>query len=159
METAKTAEDILNEKGPEILSVEPDTTIHDALGFMTEKRVGAVLVKEGDVFLGIWTERDLMKNTIAEDFNPKMAHVRDYMTRELVSAAHDESIYGLMDKFLGLRLRHLLIERDGQFIGLLSSGDVIRAALQETSDQVKELDAIVHLKYYEEWRWNRRKKR
>jgi len=158
MESIRTAEDVLNEKGPEILSVSPDTTIYDALKVMTANKVGAILVKDGEEYVGIWTERDLMHDILEEGFDPKTARIGDYMTTNLISAQHDESILSLADKFLGLRIRHLLIERDGKYIGLLSVGDVIRAGLQERTEQFKELDQIVHLQYYDEWRWKKKKK-
>ena len=54
-----TAEEILNEKGAYMYGVSPDTSIFDALQLMISKRIGAILVKEGDKIVGIWTERDL----------------------------------------------------------------------------------------------------
>ncbi len=159
METLKTAEDILNEKGSEILCVPPDTTIYEALKIMTQNKVGAILVKEGDAYVGIWTERDLMHDTLKEGFDPQTAKIGDHMTKGLKTARHDETILSLADKFLGLRLRHLLIEREGQIIGLLSSGDVIRAGLQQRTEQLQELDDIVHLEYYDEWRWKKKRQK
>jgi len=73
----KTAEDILNEKGGEIISVTHDTTIHEALKFMIEKKVGAVIVKKENQIIGIWTSRDLMRNTVSETLIPKPAALRN----------------------------------------------------------------------------------
>ena len=55
----KTAVDILEDKGGGIVSVPADSTICDAVKLMVEKRIGAMMVKEGDDYIGIWTERDL----------------------------------------------------------------------------------------------------
>jgi signal-transduction protein with cAMP-binding, CBS, and nucleotidyltransferase domain len=57
-----------------------------------------------------------------------------------------------MDKFLGLRLRHLLIDRNGEFIGMLSIGDVVRSALQTRTDELEQLQEIANWEYYEEWK-------
>jgi signal-transduction protein with cAMP-binding, CBS, and nucleotidyltransferase domain len=148
-----TAEDILNEKGAIMYSVSPDTTIYDALKLMLEKRIGAILVKDGDQIVGIWTERDLMRNTVDPNFDCKKALIKDYMTTNLISAPVDATIWNLKDLFLGKRLRHVLIERDGKYIGLLSIGDVTRASLQEQAEKLSELNNMVHLQYYDEWRW------
>ena len=59
----------------------------------------------------------------------------------------------LKDKFLGLKLRHLLIEKEGKYIGLLSIGDVIKASIQEKDQELKNLNAMVSWEYYENWRW------
>ena len=148
-----TAEDILKEKGDEIISVAPDCTLHDALKVMLAKRIGAILVKQGESLVGIWTERDLMRNSVNEEFNPSKAKVEDFMSKGLMSAPYSDSIYSLMDKFLGKRLRHLLIEKNGKYIGCLSAGDVTKALLVEKTQELEKLNKLVNMDYYENWRW------
>ena len=147
-----TVRDILEEKGHHILSVPGDTTIIHTLEKMVAGKVGAVLVVEGGEFTGIWTERDLMRDTLDHDFDPSKARVRDHMTRDLKYAGADESPYELMDKFLGLRIRHLLVRDEGKVIGLLSIGDVVRFALQARTAELEALKEAVNWEYYEEWR-------
>jgi len=148
----KTAEDILNEKSGAVLSVPVDATVRDALTLMTKNNVGSILVKDGDDIVGIWTERDLMWDSLSGDFDPGTARISDHMTSELEYTAHDVTLYGLMDKCLGLRKRRLLIKKDERFIGLLSAGDVMKSLLQERELQFKELHEIVSLEYYEKWK-------
>ena len=149
----KTAGDIVATKGENVISVSPDTTLHDALNTMVEYKIGAILVMDDDRIVGIWTERDLMRNTLAEGFDPKAVRIGDYMISNVRFAAHDDSIYELMDKFLGLRFRHLPVEKDGEFIGLLSIGDVLKACLHEKTQEFKDLKGMVSWEYYEEWKW------
>jgi CBS domain-containing protein len=148
----KTAEQILQEKGGDLYSVGEDATILEALRLMVENKVGSTLVAEGRRLVGIYTERDLMRNTIDPEFDPAAARIGDYMTRGLKYAPHTDTAYELMDKFLGLRIRHLLIDKNDEFIGLLSVGDVIKAALQARTDELEELEAIAKWEYYEEWK-------
>jgi signal-transduction protein with cAMP-binding, CBS, and nucleotidyltransferase domain len=75
------------------------------------------------------------------------------MQTDLKTALHTATAYEMMDKFLGLRVNHLLIEDNGRFIGLLSSGDVMKAAIQEKTEELKSLQSMVSWEYYEEWRW------
>ncbi len=152
----RTAEDILKEKGTEIISVTEDTTLFEALKIMNENKIGAILVKKGAKMVGIWTERDLMKNAVTKGFDPSTARVGDYMSTDLRFAPSTDSVYRLMDKFLGMRLRHLLIEKHGEYIGLLSSGDVIRANLHEKTEELKQLNALLGWEYYEDWQWKRK---
>lgn len=149
----KTAEEMLKEKGNHLISVSPDTTIYDALRLMIEKQIGAILVKKDDDIVGIWTERDLMRNTVTAGFDARAAKIGDYMTTGLKSAPAGDTVYMLKDKFLGLKLRHLLIEKEGKYIGLLSIGDVIKASIQEKDQELKNLNAMVSWEYYENWRW------
>jgi CBS domain-containing protein len=152
----KTAEDILQEKGNQIISVSPDSTIYDALRIMIENQIGAILIKQEDKIIGIWTERDLMRNTVTAGFNPKTAIISEYMSTGLKTAPYNDTVYALQDKFLGLKLRHLLIEKNGEYIGLLSVGDVIKASLIEKDQELKALNSMVSWEYYENWRWKKK---
>ncbi len=75
------------------------------------------------------------------------------MTTGLKSAPSNDSVYSLMDKFLGLRLRHLLITKDEEYIGMLSAGDIMKATLNAKTTELKHLNAIVSWDYYENWMW------
>ncbi len=147
-----TAEDILAGKGGDLLSVSEDATIGEALEVMVGGKVGSILVREGSRIVGIYTERDLMRNAIDAGFDPGKARIGDHMSRGLKFAPYTDTAYELMDKFLGLRIRHLLIDKNDEFIGLLSVGDVIKAALQARTDELEELEAIAKWEYYEEWK-------
>jgi len=152
----KTAEDIVKENPKEIICVSPENTLYEALQLMNEKYIGSVLVKDGDSFVGIWTERDLMEDALLEDFDPRTAKVKDYMTKELVYAEHTDTLYQLIDIFVGRRVRRLPVEKEGKFIGILSAGDVMRATLLEKDNELKELNAMVSWEYYENWRWKKK---
>lgn len=152
----KTAEDILKEKGYDIISVAVEATVFEALGVMTQHNIGAILVKDGDKYVGIWTERDLMRNTVDENFDPKTARVKDHMVTNLRCAPPNDPVDRLMDKFLGMRLRHLLIEKNGDYVGVLSSGDVIKAYLHQKSQELKELNKMVSFEYYDNWQWKKK---
>jgi signal-transduction protein with cAMP-binding, CBS, and nucleotidyltransferase domain len=152
-----TAEAMVKHKGGTIISVVPNTTVYEALRKMLENKIGAILVEENGRYVGIWTERDLMRNSIDADFNPRTAKVSDCMTEGVKTAPHSDTAYQLVDKFLGLRLRHLVIEKNGEPIGMLSVGDVVKARLNEKMKEVEDLKSIVTWDYYENWRWEKKK--
>jgi CBS domain-containing protein len=149
----RTAEDLVREKNRDILFVDADATVGDALKLMTENKVGAVFVKENDDIVGIWTERDLVYDSLSDDFSPRTTRIGDVMTRGLKTARHTDTVLQLIDKFLGMRLRHLPIEKDGRYIGVLSAGDAMKATLHEKAREFQELNALVSWEYYEEWKW------
>jgi len=153
----KTAEDILNEKSRDIISVSPDTLVLDALNTMCENKIGSIIVKDKGDIVGIWTERNLMYNTMTDGFDHKTARIGDYMTTRLFSAPHSASVYQLLDIFLGRRLRHLLIEKEKKYIGFLSIGDVVKASLQDKAEELNALQAIFNWEYYEDWKWTKKK--
>jgi len=142
----KTAENILNDKGPgAIVSVPPDQRLSDAIAKMNQANIGAILIeKEGEI-VGIWTERDL-------------AIIGDHMKSHLYCADADTPLERLEEMFLGLFIRHILIQKEGRIIGLLSIGDVLRASLLEKDSQIKKLNTIASWQYYENWGWDRKKR-
>ena len=150
METAKK---MVTDKGREIVSVPVGTTLFNTLERMNRKKVGAILVTRNDNIIGIWTERDLMQNVIQEGVDLKSALIEDYMTTQLLSAPHTDTVFNLMDKFLGLRVRHLLIEEKGNIIGLVSGGDVMKCVIHEKDTELRQLNSMVSWDYYENWKW------
>ena len=147
----KTARDILKSKSPEVYSVSADTIIRDALQIMNENHVGSVLVKDGEKIIGIWTDQELVKDLLAEGFDIDTSKIGDYMIAKIEWAPASDSIYHLMDRLLGLRMRRILVELEGEFIGILSSGDIMKACLMEKDSELKELNSIVSWEYYEDW--------
>ncbi|MGC9364034.1 MAG: cyclic nucleotide-binding/CBS domain-containing protein [Fidelibacterota bacterium] len=150
----KLAEDILNEKDRPMISVQQTTILVDALKTMAKNDIGAIVIKKGKEVVGIFTERDLLKLAAGRKFDPDSTIIKDVMTTDLFSAPYNDPIYLLLDKILGKRIRHILIEKEGRFIGILSAGDVTKACLNE---RTREMDSIIW-DYYENWRWKPKKK-
>ena len=153
-----TAEEIVQDIGEEPLCVSRETTVYESVKCMLEKDSHAVLIREEGKYIGIWTERDLMKNTVLDGYDPKTTKVGDHMSFPLKSAPHSDNIFQLIDKFLGYHTRHLLIEKEGQYIGLLYSRDVIRSGFTERTRQLRQLNEMVSLEFYEDWKWRKKNK-
>jgi len=150
----KTAKDILKEKRHEMVYVPENTVIQDVISQMLQHKIGAMLVKKDDQFIGIWTERDLLRNCLDPKFDLKTSTIGEYMDPKIVSAPVDTPIEKLQDMYLGLFIRHILIIRGLSYIGLLSIGDILRALLLEKDKEIKELNKIAGWEYYENWGWH-----
>lgn len=148
-----TAEDIVRDKGMKIISIPGDKTILEAIRIMVQNKIGAILVEKEGQFVGIWTDRNLLHDTLQPDFDPQTARIADHMTEPLPVVAHNTPIHMLEDNFLGLFVRQLLVEKDGRYIGLISLGDMLRANLLEKERNFKELNSLVSWEYYENWKW------
>ena len=73
------------------------------------------------------------------------------MKSPLHTCEWNESVYILMDKFLGLRVRHLLVKKDDEYIGLLSAGDVMKACVRAKNHDLAQANSELSWDYYEEW--------
>jgi CBS domain-containing protein len=155
----KTAGDIVAEKNSKTVCVSKTQSIHEAIRLMNKSKIGAILVKEDDEMIGIWTERDYLRNSDDPEFNSGTAKVGDFMTSPLHFAPHDATLTQLEEMFLGLFLRHIPVEKEGQFIGMVSIGDVLRANLLDKDRKIKELNSLASWQYYENWGWDRKSSR
>ncbi len=155
----KSAADILANKKTQFFTIESDKTIYEALTKMNAHHVGAIVVVDGggDDIVGIWTERDLMRDILIPGFDPHKAIIGDYMTRDLHAASHETSINELKEMILDLFIRHILIEKNNRYIGLLSVGDVIRASLIAQDAHIEALKSHTSWHYYESWGWEKAK--
>ena len=81
-----------------------------------------------------------------------------YMTTPLKTTAYSTPIFKLEEMFLGLFLRPILVEKEGEYINILSIGDVVRASLLEKDRIIKEPNALASWEYYESWGWDRKKR-
>jgi signal-transduction protein with cAMP-binding, CBS, and nucleotidyltransferase domain len=80
------------------------------------------------------------------------------MSFPLKTAPHTDHIFQLIDKLLGYHTRHLLIEKEGKYIGLLYARDVVRVGFTERTKQLRELDEMVSFEFYENWKWKKKNK-
>ena len=154
----QTAEEIILDKANDIVAVTSEQTLAEAIDLMNRHRIGAILVRDGDDMVGIWTERDYLRSSSDPAFDPGSAQIGDHMTSPLHFAAHDATVDQLQDMFLGLYLRHIPVQKDGCCIGMVSIGDVLRASLLHKDRQIKELNSMASWQYYENWGWDRKKR-
>lgn len=155
----KYAGDLLEGKNADMIAAEADQSVLEVLRIMVEKNIGAILVKENDRIVGIWTEKDFVRNSLQAGFDPRTARIGDYMTTTLHKASYTTPIPKLEEMYLGLYTRYVMIEKEGQYVGLLSIGDVLRANLLAKDREIKDLSAMASWEYYENWGWDPKKKK
>ena len=138
---------LLEQKGRNIVSVAPNTTVRDAAKKMTEKRVGSVLIMRGDKLEGIVTERDILNKVVSEGLNPDEVEVHNIMTRDVVVITSNLTVREAMKIVTEKKLRHLPIVKEGQVIGMLSGGDLTRSIVAEEEDVIETLYEYIRGSY------------
>ena len=134
-----TAHDIIRYKGQTVHAVRPDDTVLAALGVMAEHDIGAVLVLEGSAIAGILTERDYARKVALAGRSSKDSPVGAIMTAEVVCVASTRSIEDCMALMTERRVRHLPVIENGQIIGLVSIGDLVKATIDEQEFTINQL--------------------
>jgi CBS domain-containing protein len=138
-----TVRDVLDGKGSQIWSVEPDSSVLDALGLMAEKDIGGVLVLERGKPVGIFTERDYARQVILKGKASKDTPVREVMTGRVIFVGPNQTIEECMALMTDKRIRHLPVLDSGALLGILSIGDVVKAVISEKEFLIHQLENYI----------------
>ncbi|HVT87263.1 MAG TPA: CBS domain-containing protein [Tepidisphaeraceae bacterium] len=118
-------QDILNQKGGTVYSIEPDATVLEAVTKMNQHKLGALVVMEGDSVIGMFTERDVLRRVVGEERNSRQTYVSEVMTRELICCSPTTEMDDVSAIMQQQRIRHLPVCDDqNRLHGLISIGDV-----------------------------------
>jgi CBS domain-containing protein len=132
--------EILEEKGHDVLKIDGDATVLDAVRRMVEANVGSLLVTEGDDVAGIVTERDYLRRAalVAERADNE-TRVREIMTSPLVVATPDTPIDECMALMTDRRIRHVPVVDGADVVGLVSIGDLVKFKAAQQSFELQYL--------------------
>ena len=134
---------ILASKGNTVWFVTPNTSVYDALVLMAEKNVGALLVLERGMVVGIFSERDYARKVVLKDRASKETPVADIMTAKVVLITSEDSIESCMNKMTSHRIRHLPVMEDGKLLGIISIGDVVNFIISEQQFRIDQLESYI----------------
>lgn len=123
----------------EVISVTPDSAIPDVVRVLVDRRIGAVLVMEGDKIAGVLSERDIVR-CLAERGGEALAlAARDLMTAEVETTSPDESVDQAMSHMTRRRIRHLPVLDQGRLVGIVSIGDLVKARIKDAEREAASL--------------------
>jgi len=136
---------ILKGKGSEVISVRPDDTVLTVARTLSERRIGAALVRDAaGAIVGIISERDIVSGMAAHGPGTTGLPVEQFMTRDLVTVTPQTLVIHALGVITKKRVRHLpVLESDGRLVGLVSIGDLVKARIEEAEQEAEELKAYV----------------
>ncbi len=136
---------ILKYKGVDgVLTVTAGDTIADAARLLSEKRIGTVVVSEGEgTCIGILSERDIVRELGKRGAACMADKVGEMMTRELQTCTLSETAESVLTRMTEGRFRHLPVVEDGKMVGLISIGDVVKARLNELAMEKDALQGMI----------------
>jgi CBS domain-containing protein len=140
--------DILNVKGRQVHTAGPQDTLMEAVNKLVTHGIGALAVLDSDSrIVGIITERDILRlsATSAERFDRLL--VGDHMTRDLVTANSAAAVEEAMLVMSQRRIRHLPVVEEGNLVGIVSQGDLVKASLEHAQFETRQLTNFVMGRY------------
>jgi CBS domain-containing protein len=140
----ETVREILQHKGSDVWSIQPEASTHEALEWMREKNVGALLVIDSKGTLqGIFSERDLARHVIDHGDDLRRIAVSEVMTSPVRGVAPERTVEECMAVMTENRVRHLPVFEDSELIGLISIGDVVKAIVHEKEFVIDQLEHYI----------------
>lgn len=136
--------DILRSKGGSVVAVGPDQPVLSAVRVLSEHRIGAVVVRQGDRLLGILSERDILNLAAGDPARLETAQVEEVMTRELITGTPDDDLNDVMNTMTENRIRHLPVVVDGALEGIVSIGDIVNAVRRSVETENRHLKDYIH---------------
>jgi len=139
----KTIRGLLKNKGNEVYSINPDATVYEALSLMADKKIGALIVMEGDRVVGVLSERDYARKVILEGRSSEGTRVKEIMTTRVLFSSPDRSIEECMAMMTDQRIRHLPIMEDERLVGVISIGDLVKAIIAEQQFLIDQMERYI----------------
>ena len=139
----KSVAQILQIKGRDIHCISPEASLYQALQLMADKGVGALVVMTEGQVVGIYTERDHVRKVDLNGLCTQKAFVRQVMSTEICYVTPQTTVDEGMALMTENRCRHLPVMENGQLVGLVSIGDLVKASLDEKEFVIEQLKRYI----------------
>ncbi len=139
-----TVKAILSRKGTDVVTVEPKTTLNDAVKLLGQRRIGAVVVTGAERrVIGILSERDIVRAMGERGHQILDETVDSVMTRRVVTCAEADTVAEIMERMTAGKFRHVPVIENGQLAGIISIGDVVKFRLEEIEKESEALKEYI----------------
>ncbi len=137
--------DILQIKGTQILAMHPDASVLDAAILMNDHKVGSVVVSDHGQVVGIFTERDILRRVVAQQYAPASTALHDVMTTDVVCCELDTPLESARKVMMHRRIRHLpVLDEQQRLVGIISIGDLNAYRLEGQEVQIHMLKEYLY---------------
>lgn len=138
-----TVADLLKSKGSNVLTVDPSSTVYNAMMKMEEISAGTAIVVDNDAMVGIISERDVIRKVLLDEGSLKIATVADVMSTDLTTITAETSLEECMQLITDQRVRHLPVLCGERLCGIISIGDVVKYLIVEKDFRIKNLETYI----------------
>jgi len=138
-----TVRQLLADKPAEVFAVAPDAPVIEAIRTMALHSIGAVLVLEGRRLAGILSERDYARKIVLQGRSSADTPVSAIMTAQVITVDADAAIGACMRLMTEHRIRHLPVLEDGDVVGVISIGDLVKAVIAGQQVELEQLQRYI----------------
>ena len=140
-----TIESILRRKGTDVTTIAPEASIKRAADWLSAKNIGALVVMRENAFLGVISEREIVRAFSRYGETAGSIPVKEIMQHGGPTVSPDESVNRVMNLMTHHRVRHMPVLRGGQLAGIVSIGDVVKHRLEDLELETNVLRDAYHV--------------
>ena len=126
-----------------IYTVSPDATVLEAISIMAEKGIGALVVTQDNEVVGILSERDYTRKVALMERSSYDTTVSEIMTAKVLTISRSNTVEECLQLMTDRHLRHLSVVEDNKLVGLISIGDLVKAAMQDQKNLIDQLQQYI----------------
>jgi CBS domain-containing protein len=134
---------LLARKGKEVWSVDVEEPVLEAIQIMADRQIGALPVTRNGELAGIISERDYARKVILLGRSSAETQVWEIMSSPVITVSPNEDVRQCMQLMTEKRIRHLPVVADGQMVGVISIGDLVRAVIEEQDQTIEQLERFI----------------
>lgn len=139
---------LLKNKGGEVWSVSPETSVIDTLELLAKKDVGALMVTKDGKMVGIVSERDFVRSIAKTGQCLLHSTVENYMIKDVITITPDQPIEQCMQLMTDKHIRHLPVLENDKLVGVISIGDVVRELISNKEETIVQLENYIQGRGY-----------
>lgn len=139
----KTLGQVLDEKGAEVFSIALDATVLDAIKAMADRDIGALVVLDGEMLVGIVTERHYARKVFLKGKSSPKTKVKDIMTTPVLCADPGQSTDQGLALMTEKKVRHLPVISENKVLGIVSIGDLVKSKISDQKFVIDQLEQYI----------------
>lgn len=139
----KTVQDLLDENNRELIKIDPNQTVFEALTMLSKYDIGALVVMNGEILSGIFSERDYARKVILSGKSSKETFVKEIMTEKVKCISPHNNIEDCMKIMTESRFRHLPVLEKDKVLGIISIGDIVRETITYQKFIINQLEQYI----------------
>jgi len=139
-----TIRQLLSKKGDNVFSVHPTDLLDAAIRKMAAKDIGSLVVMDGKILKGIVTERQYARHIALKGPVSSATSVLDIMETTILYVRPEQSVTECMAVMTNKRVRHLPVVDDGELVGIISIGDLVKSIIGDQKFTIDQLEHFLH---------------
>ena len=134
---------LLGKKGSQIWSLAPTASVYDAVAMMAEKQVGALPVLDGEILVGIVSERDYARKIVLQGRSSRDTYITEIMSSPVITVTPSHTVEQCMRLVTEMRIRHLPVVEAGRIVGIVSIGDLVNWTITAQQEAISHLESYI----------------